>query len=605
MSYGQFGYSSSSQLMGGGGSGHSPSPATAACCEPARPLVGESPGAAPVTAASGPVCSLPAAGSYDSRLLSSYPQLATPRFYNAGYGDQAAAAADYANLAVDSSAFYPTLNPAYTMKEAADPWRGITQPASYYYDPALAAYGYGGLDFNGARRKNVTRDSTSTLKAWLNEHRKNPYPTKGEKIMLAIITKMTLTQVSTWFANARRRLKKENKMTWEPRNKADADDSGAEDKKDDEDTLDERTASVQDPMRRSDSTRSYCSLSALQRSRESTLRPPQTSAEVDHEAAEMQSSQPHRANAGSDLHQQRHSYGHSANPYALGGTSRSPILNGIMSLAPPNSLTGYTPAASSDSPSPDLQGLESLMSKSSPNAADDSSGADSAHNKPKIWSLADTATSKSPPPPLPCSGQTQGPPASGGQPKDTAGGAASHGSVLGWFSGGYHHRAGGGNTPTSAAAAAAAAHFASYGSNGFSPGGAAPQTDTPPQTPPNAKMGATGSSSLPFHLGSGGYFQGQSSASHLYLGQASASAPHSHMGVDKSSSSCAGGPIYRAAGGYASSAPAAIMAAAAGSPCADGASSSSRSSSSEDEFAPPQHYGPAAAVPGAMADGLP
>ena len=38
--------------------------------------------------------------------------------------------------------------------------------------------------------------------------------------MLAIITKMTLTQVSTWFANARRRLKKENKMTWEPKNKA-------------------------------------------------------------------------------------------------------------------------------------------------------------------------------------------------------------------------------------------------------------------------------------------------------------------------------------------------------------------------------------------------
>eukprot|EP00061_Rhincodon_typus_P017815 g46687.t1 len=38
--------------------------------------------------------------------------------------------------------------------------------------------------------------------------------------MLAIITKMTLTQVSTWFANARRRLKKENKMTWAPRNKS-------------------------------------------------------------------------------------------------------------------------------------------------------------------------------------------------------------------------------------------------------------------------------------------------------------------------------------------------------------------------------------------------
>lgn len=71
----------------------------------------------------------------------------------------------------------------------------------------------------GARRKNATRETTSTLKAWLYEHRKNPYPTKGEKIMLAIITKMTLTQVSTWFANARRRLKKENKMTWSPRNR--------------------------------------------------------------------------------------------------------------------------------------------------------------------------------------------------------------------------------------------------------------------------------------------------------------------------------------------------------------------------------------------------
>ncbi|KAM9434632.1 iroquois-class homeodomain protein IRX-4b [Clarias gariepinus] len=77
---------------------------------------------------------------------------------------------------------------------------------------------YGSVDVN-TRRKNATRETTSTLKAWLQEHKKNPYPTKGEKIMLAIITKMTLTQVSTWFANARRRLKKENKMTWSPRNK--------------------------------------------------------------------------------------------------------------------------------------------------------------------------------------------------------------------------------------------------------------------------------------------------------------------------------------------------------------------------------------------------
>ena len=52
-----------------------------------------------------------------------------------------------------------------------------------------------------SRRKNATRESTATLKAWLNEHKKNPYPTKGEKIMLAIITKMTLTQVIRVFMN--------------------------------------------------------------------------------------------------------------------------------------------------------------------------------------------------------------------------------------------------------------------------------------------------------------------------------------------------------------------------------------------------------------------
>ncbi|KAG9339242.1 hypothetical protein JZ751_023938, partial [Albula glossodonta] len=69
--------------------------------------------------------------------------------------------------------------------------------------------------------KVATRESTSALKAWLNEHLKNPYPTKGEKIMLAIVTKMSLTQVSTWFANARRRLKKENRVSWASKGKSD------------------------------------------------------------------------------------------------------------------------------------------------------------------------------------------------------------------------------------------------------------------------------------------------------------------------------------------------------------------------------------------------
>ncbi|KAK7898637.1 hypothetical protein WMY93_019490 [Mugilogobius chulae] len=114
---------------------------------------------------------------------------------------------------------------------------GTSQTAACYpYGYTLGQYSYDRYGYNStdgaARRKNATRETTSTLKAWLQEHQKNPYPTKGEKIMLAIITRMTLTQVSTWFANARRRLKKENKVTWSPRACKSSDDRGGDDSDD-------------------------------------------------------------------------------------------------------------------------------------------------------------------------------------------------------------------------------------------------------------------------------------------------------------------------------------------------------------------------------------
>lgn len=77
----------------------------------------------------------------------------------------------------------------------------------------------------------------ATLKAWLYEHRKNPYPTKNEKMVLAMVTKMTLTQVSTWFANARRRLKKENKLHRTTNNSKSEEDD--EDDDDDDDVVDD------------------------------------------------------------------------------------------------------------------------------------------------------------------------------------------------------------------------------------------------------------------------------------------------------------------------------------------------------------------------------
>ncbi|XP_053256088.1 iroquois-class homeodomain protein IRX-6 [Podarcis raffonei] len=169
--------------------------------------------------------------SYENRLLAgSRTDLnAALGMYGSPYA--AAAGQSYANYlpyGADPSTLYTTLNSQYDIKDGSSALHaGIAQPtaAAYYtYEHSFGQYQYdryGTVDFSSsARRKNATRETTSTLKTWLYEHRKNPYPTKGEKIMLAIITKMTLTQVSTWFANARRRLKKENKMTWSPKNKA-------------------------------------------------------------------------------------------------------------------------------------------------------------------------------------------------------------------------------------------------------------------------------------------------------------------------------------------------------------------------------------------------
>ncbi|XP_066290376.1 iroquois-class homeodomain protein IRX-6-like isoform X1 [Branchiostoma lanceolatum] len=210
MSYAQFGYtypSSSPLLM----SSHA-----ASCCEAGRPIMSD-----PHTGQA--VCSC----QYEGRVAGLVPPRVGEMSLSSVYGSPYAGQGYIAAFGADPSAFYSPLgNPFEAMKEGAEAWRAnLQQPTAYYpYDPTLAGgapYPYGSYAaMDGARRKNATRETTATLKAWLLEHRKNPYPTKGEKIMLAIITKMTLTQVSTWFANARRRLKKENKMTWSPRNRS-------------------------------------------------------------------------------------------------------------------------------------------------------------------------------------------------------------------------------------------------------------------------------------------------------------------------------------------------------------------------------------------------
>ncbi|KAE8378476.1 hypothetical protein BDV26DRAFT_281011 [Aspergillus bertholletiae] len=46
------------------------------------------------------------------------------------------------------------------------------------------------------------------LKQWLDLHSHRPYPTKGEKVSLVEQTGLSIAQVSTWFTNARRRLRR-------------------------------------------------------------------------------------------------------------------------------------------------------------------------------------------------------------------------------------------------------------------------------------------------------------------------------------------------------------------------------------------------------------
>ena len=42
------------------------------------------------------------------------------------------------------------------------------------------------------QRRQTARESTGPLKGWLQEHPRNPYPTKAEKVMLALISGMKI-----------------------------------------------------------------------------------------------------------------------------------------------------------------------------------------------------------------------------------------------------------------------------------------------------------------------------------------------------------------------------------------------------------------------------
>ncbi|XP_013772470.2 homeobox protein caupolican-like [Limulus polyphemus] len=377
----QFGYNSgpptanSTQLLMPGqhasGHHHSSQAAGQPCCESGRPVLTD-----PLTGQT--LCSC----QYDAQLLS-YQRLAATGLPLNIYGTAAAAAAvayggdqPVLSLTPEQAALYaPTAN-GFDIKENLEAWRSLSYagPMYYPYDSAtLGNYpfpnGYG-MDLNGARRKNATRETTSTLKAWLSEHRKNPYPTKGEKIMLAIITKMTLTQVSTWFANARRRLKKENKMTWSPRNRCEDDD--IDDDGDDESTRNKEENNT-DPSRRcDDSDDDEMSVNRTLECIEKMPNPSKSSLgdseNIDH----------------LDVEDDRISFDKGLN---IRNINVQEVENVVSS---PQSASGHETSCSSDS-----VGQSPSVSRSTDNHSPSIEASTNA-TKPKIWSIVDTATSSSP-----------------------------------------------------------------------------------------------------------------------------------------------------------------------------------------------------------------
>jgi len=66
----------------------------------------------------------------------------------------------------------------------------------------------GSTDSPGTKkhRGNLPKASTNILKKWLFEHLFHPYPTEEEKSALSLQTGLTLSQISNWFINARRRI---------------------------------------------------------------------------------------------------------------------------------------------------------------------------------------------------------------------------------------------------------------------------------------------------------------------------------------------------------------------------------------------------------------
>lgn len=69
------------------------------------------------------------------------------------------------------------------------------------------------------KKKGIPRETYKALQAWLMQRIRNPYPDSTEKLMLAEQHGITLAQLKTWFANARRRLRNRHLLKYPKKKK--------------------------------------------------------------------------------------------------------------------------------------------------------------------------------------------------------------------------------------------------------------------------------------------------------------------------------------------------------------------------------------------------
>ncbi|KAK2783291.1 hypothetical protein FQN53_009279 [Emmonsiellopsis sp. PD_33] len=72
-------------------------------------------------------------------------------------------------------------------------------------DRSFGNQGEGADPKNKKRRGNLPKPVTDILRAWFHEHLDHPYPSEEDKQMFITRTGLTISQISNWFINARRR----------------------------------------------------------------------------------------------------------------------------------------------------------------------------------------------------------------------------------------------------------------------------------------------------------------------------------------------------------------------------------------------------------------